>query len=88
MCGIVGFVGPDATTRGAAWVEGALAALSHRGPDGRGMWVGDGVVLGHTRLSIRDPSEAGAQPMASASRRTMLSYNGEVYATGALERRL
>ena len=28
--------------------------LNHRGPDGKGVWSDDKIVLGHTRLSIID----------------------------------
>jgi asparagine synthase (glutamine-hydrolysing) len=55
--------------------------LQHRGPDDDGMWVnaGLGVGLGHRRLSIIDLSQAGHQPMCSATQRFVLSYNGEIY---------
>lgn len=82
MCGIAGLVDPrlsaDLLARGA----GAMAdALRHRGPDARGVWCDGeaGVALGHRRLSIVELSEAGAQPMASADGRWILSYNGELY---------
>jgi asparagine synthase (glutamine-hydrolysing) len=57
------------------------AALVHRGPDDSGAWADEqtGVALGHRRLSIIDLSPLGHQPMASASGRFVVSYNGEIY---------
>ena len=56
-------------------------ALAHRGPDASGTHLSpDGRVgLSHRRLSILDLSPAGAQPMFSADRSLVLSFNGEVY---------
>ncbi len=79
MCGIFGIVGPvaDQTTDGQ--VEKTLDLLSHRGPDQRGVWRDNGIVLGHTRLSILDLSSTGTQPMISASGNSVIAYNGEIY---------
>lgn len=38
-----------------------------------------GLTLGHTRLSIFDPSPTGNQPMASQSGHCQLIYNGAIY---------
>ncbi len=51
--------------------------LSHRGPDGLGVWDGGHVILGHRRLAVVEPGPEGAQPRASES--GALAYNGELY---------
>jgi asparagine synthase (glutamine-hydrolysing) len=56
-----------------------IRALKHRGPDHESVWIGEGLVLAHRRLSIIDLSEAGAQPMVSDCGRYVISYNGEIY---------
>lgn len=75
MCGIFGFVGN--ITRELALT--CTNMLAHRGPDGCALWEGNGVSLGHRRLSILDLSDAGAQPMSSADGRYHITYNGEIY---------
>ena len=68
MCGITGVWAPgrDQHRIGSEITE-AVASLRHRGPDDEGVWVnGEGVALGHTRLSILDLSDFGHQPMVSA----------------------
>jgi len=57
----------------------SLERLSHRGPDGSAVFVGDGVVLGHTRLSFLDLSEHANQPFSDFTGRYKLVYNGEIY---------
>ena len=80
MCGICGIVIPAHSSRSID--EGAFTRLrdtiSHRGPDGYGVFVEPGVALGHRRLSIVDVSH-GAQPMASEDGSLQLIYNGEVF---------
>lgn len=89
MCGIVGVA-----TLGQGIDPGRLDrmrdALTHRGPDGAGSWIsGDGRIgLSHRRLSILDLSEAGAQPMHSASGRYSITFNGEIYNFGDLRKEL
>jgi asparagine synthase (glutamine-hydrolysing) len=74
MCGICGYVG----ARQDGLLERMTAALSHRGPDSAGYFVGDGVGLGHRRLSIIDVA-GGQQPIENEDGSVVLICNGEVY---------
>jgi|AntAceMinimDraft_11_1070367.scaffolds.fasta_scaffold00086_3 asparagine synthase (glutamine-hydrolysing) len=83
MCGITGFIQYQGGSRDelAKRCQDMTDTIIHRGPDAGGVWVDASypLALGHRRLSIIDLSEAGAQPMESASGRYVLSFNGEVY---------
>lgn len=69
MCGICGFTEPVAAARIGGdidrrkTVEDMSAVMYHRGPDGHGSLVADGIAFGHRRLSLVD-LESGAQPMS------------------------
>ncbi|MBV9620788.1 MAG: asparagine synthase (glutamine-hydrolyzing), partial [Gammaproteobacteria bacterium] len=89
MCGIAGFI--DRTLRDPEGVAAAMAtAILHRGPDDSGCWVQRevGLAMAFRRLSIVDLSAAGHQPMASASGRYQLTFNGEIYNHAALRAEL
>lgn len=75
MCGIFGVVG--FVERELS--EHCLDTLSHRGPDGWGLWSAEGITLGHRRLSILDLSENGKQPMSDERGRYHITFNGEIY---------
>ena len=60
MCGICGFTG--ATETDAPTLKAMCDIMAHRGPDGEGQYLADGVALGHRRLSLID-LENGSQPM-------------------------
>ena len=78
MCGIVGVVASISGNRRPP-LDRAVAALGHRGPDGSGMFEGPGIALGHTRLSIIDPTTASDQPMTHPETGCVLVFNGEIY---------
>jgi asparagine synthase (glutamine-hydrolysing) len=75
MCGILGIVGHDLLERDR---DAALDVMGHRGPDGRGVWTGDGAWLGHRRLAVIDP-DGGHQPMLDSETGTVITFNGAVY---------
>jgi asparagine synthase (glutamine-hydrolysing) len=89
MCGVMGTIGLEVSREAA---DLALARLGHRGPDAQGQtrFPLNGVPcwLGHTRLSILDLTEAGAQPMRSRCGRWIVSFNGEIYNHLALRNEL
>jgi asparagine synthase (glutamine-hydrolysing) len=80
MCGICGIAIPKQLNRHVS--ESRLVAmrdtLAHRGPDDAGLYLGDGVGLGHRRLSIVDLG-GGRQPMANENDRVWIVFNGEIY---------
>jgi asparagine synthase (glutamine-hydrolysing) len=80
MCGICGIVVPPSSSRRVEreGVERMRDSMTHRGPDGAGLFIEEGVALGHRRLSIVDVAH-GAQPMCSDDKRFHMVYNGEVY---------
>ena len=92
MCGIAGlwFPSPTPAQQLLASAEAMADALAHRGPDGAGLWCEPqaGFALAHRRLAILDLSPAGQQPMASATGRYQIAFNGEIYNHQALRREL
>lgn len=84
MCGICGVVSvsTDAAVLAPRVVRMA-DAIAHRGPDDAGLYVNDGVVLGHRRLSIVDLA-TGHQPMHSANEQRTIVFNGEIFNHPAL----
>ncbi len=80
MCGIAGFIGGGFEVEKRRLIlENLVGALTHRGPDGKGFYVGDNVGLTHARLSIIDLSAAGNQPMYNEDNTVVLVCNGEIY---------
>jgi len=80
VCGIAGIASFSEAVN-ASELEFMRDALSHRGPDGNGLWIDDSQQIGlvHTRLSIIDLSQNASQPMLSPDQSLAISYNGEIY---------
>lgn len=79
MCGITGFVDDGIRQKHAGRLIDMMCKLiRHRGPDGQGTWVGDGVALGMRRLAIIDVV-GGSQPIFNEDRSVLVVFNGEIY---------
>jgi asparagine synthase (glutamine-hydrolysing) len=83
MCGIAGCLG----TRDTGTINRMLDAMTHRGPDDRGVHTFGDIVFGHTRLSIVDVAR-GHQPILAAHGRLGIICNGEIYNCWDLRDRL
>ncbi len=73
MCGIAGghHLSPET-------LETMLQAIEHRGPDGKGRFLGQSFSFGMTRLAILDLAE-GQQPFTSPDGSIQAICNGEIY---------
>src|SRR5688572_8523142 len=90
MCGIVGvYHYKRHASDDKGFLAKALKSMHHRGPDSNGIWSNDqNYSAGFVRLSIRDLSPNGSQPMLSACGNYCLSFNGEIYNTDTFKCRL
>ncbi|MBZ5504314.1 MAG: asparagine synthase (glutamine-hydrolyzing) [Acidobacteriia bacterium] len=82
MCGIAGFWSRKPLAGHPVELLNRMGStLAHRGPDDSGVFYDSNAGLGFSfrRLSIIDLSAEGHQPMASASGRYIIIFNGEVY---------
>src|SRR5262245_46516780 len=83
MCGIAGIYAYHyaANPVDRAELRKIRDHMADRGPDGVGEWFStdERVAFGHRRLTIIDLSESGAQPMASADGKLVITFNGEIY---------
>ncbi len=81
MCGITGvyYFNDENIEDYQQRVKNAVDSLYKRGPDNSGFYSDTKVLLGHSRLSIIDVTEAAAQPFTDPSGRYTVVYNGEIY---------
>jgi len=76
MCGIAGIINFTGQSPTENLLTQMTDVIEHRGPDGSGVYISDGVAFGHRRLSIIDFA-GGHQPMITVDDRVTITYNGE-----------
>lgn len=78
MCGIIGCFG-NIKREWEQYMQKNFNFLEHRGPDAKGFFQDENILLGHTRLAIIDLSEEANQPMFSLNKNFVIAFNGEIY---------
>ena len=86
MCGIAGKIDFEGPVDGEILVR-MCQVIEHRGPDARGVHLGDGVGIGAQRLAIIDVAH-GDQPVYNEDRSVVAALNGEIYNFPELRERL
>lgn len=85
MCGIAGVLTPRFFRSDT--VARMLSLLEHRGPDGINFRACEGYHAGMCRLAINGINN-GAQPLEDATGKILVFYNGEIYNSGLLRKKL
>ena len=86
MCGFVGWYKKDNHTKQTKkTLKKMNNTLKYRGPDQKGYYFDENIILGHRRLSIRDLKN-GKQPMIYKNYKIV--YNGELYNTEEIRNKL
>jgi len=83
MCGIAGWVNVKRSIKDYRdIIDNMTDVLANRGPDSKGIYADENILLGHRRLAIVDP-EGGYQPMMKSvgENKYIMVYNGELYNT-------
>ncbi len=83
MCGIAGISGgnhQDGVRIGES--------IAHRGPDFNGIWSDSSYTFSHRLLAIRSGEERSRQPWTTPSSPWVLLFNGQIYNTDAIKKRL
>ncbi len=80
MCGIVGRLNFEPRNRvSEEEIVEMGKTLTHRGPDGSGVWVDGNIGLAHRRLAVIDLRPEAAQPMCNENGQVWITFNGEIY---------
>ena len=88
MCGIAGYsIKENSLPSTERRLEKTSSLLSHRGPDGSGIYFDNRIGLAHRRLAIID-IKGGFQPLTDATGETTVVFNGEIYNFSELKHEL
>lgn len=87
MCGICGIVGSENRPETVERLGRMMRAMTHRGPDGEGVFTTARAAIGMRRLSIID-LPGGQQPIWNESGTLAVIFNGEIYNFRELRRSL
>jgi asparagine synthase (glutamine-hydrolysing) len=87
ICGVVQLGGRPREVVPGAVLDRMTDALTHRGPDERGVFSAPGIALGVRRLAIVDVAE-GQQPVVNEDGSVVAVQNGELYNHLELRREL
>ncbi len=79
MCGICGIRYFNSREKPPVGLVQAMTdSIYHRGPDGEGAYIGEGIALSMRRLSIIDVA-GGQQPISNEDGSVQIVFNGEIY---------
>ena len=81
MCGLAGLISNNKSKINIIIEnkKSVIESITHRGPDHQDTWSDDNCILFHTRLSIIDLDIRSSQPFHSATDKSVLVFNGEIY---------
>ena len=79
MCGILGIYNLEGSPINKESLVEMGNQISHRGPDGEGIYIQNNLGFVHKRLAILDPTANGQQPMHSKDGKWAVIFNGCIY---------
>ena len=79
MCGFFCIISKNAKRLDKKKISNAAKLIAHRGPDDNHSIFSNNYVFSFYRLSLRDLTTNGRQPMYSSCNRFVICFNGEIY---------
>ncbi|MDR2908510.1 MAG: asparagine synthase (glutamine-hydrolyzing), partial [Oscillospiraceae bacterium] len=79
MSGICGYYNYNGENAEPETIKKMIGAISHRGPDGQGMYMDNQTALGLSKLLLIADSQGECKPVISPCGRYALVYDGEIF---------